>query len=358
MKFLVLGAGWISQVVHLPFICATTGFELVGVVEPMAETCATVASRRQVASFASLAEVPATLDVDVAVVCTPPDSHADLVIQCLGRGWHVICEKPLCFSAEDCRRIFAARRASGRSLRVCQTGRFRQDTGALIAACRAGVLGEVRYARLSWLRERGVPRTAGGRDVGVLWDLGAHLADLSVAIQHGAVEAVQAAGCWLGAEVAERSVARWQGDGPSRISGPLLSSAVVNVSTGDGRLAALEMAWSTLVPPDQTEVRVLGSDGSALLRTVFGNSPARGNAATPSLTITRYDSGGPTAQVDTHGSATADYEEQNRFLYGGLQSGGVWPPQEELLAAVGLLEAAERELSRSVGVPDSLSGVA
>ncbi len=53
-------------------------------------------------------------DVDVVVIATPHDAHADLVVRALDAGRHVWCEKPLALSFDELRAVdAAARRADG-----------------------------------------------------------------------------------------------------------------------------------------------------------------------------------------------------------------------------------------------------
>ena len=52
---------------------------------------------------------------DLVHICTPPGTHADIVVRCLEAGASVWCEKPLCASLAELDRIEAAERATGRS---------------------------------------------------------------------------------------------------------------------------------------------------------------------------------------------------------------------------------------------------
>ena len=43
--------------------------------------------------------------IDALIVCTYPDSHAEISIEAMKKGIHVLCEKPLCTSVEDALRM-------------------------------------------------------------------------------------------------------------------------------------------------------------------------------------------------------------------------------------------------------------
>ena len=57
-------------------------------------------------------------------MAVPDAFHADVACQGLEAGLHVLCEKPLALSLEECDRIAAARDASGRVLQVGTMKRY------------------------------------------------------------------------------------------------------------------------------------------------------------------------------------------------------------------------------------------
>jgi hypothetical protein len=69
--------------------------------------------------------------VDVVVVATPHDSHADLTEQALAAGKHVWCEKPLALTLDELDRVEKAWRGSGRQLMI---GFNRRWSPAVLAA--------------------------------------------------------------------------------------------------------------------------------------------------------------------------------------------------------------------------------
>src|SRR5438067_1450509 len=50
------------------------------------------------AEYACLLERP---DIDVVSVCTPPATHAEIVVDAIEAGKHVLCEKPIATTLED-----------------------------------------------------------------------------------------------------------------------------------------------------------------------------------------------------------------------------------------------------------------
>lgn len=108
--------------------------------------------------------------VDVAHICTPHFLHAPMVVRALGKGVHVLCEKPLCICEEELREILRAEKRSSARLGVCFQNRYNASTEYVINALKtrkitaaAGSLfwkrGEEYYHSAPW---RGKFATEGG----------------------------------------------------------------------------------------------------------------------------------------------------------------------------------------------------
>ena len=60
-----------------------------------------LAKRMRCAAGAGWEEVVCRTDIDVVVVCTPPDLHSAITLAAIGEGKHVLCEKPLARTLEE-----------------------------------------------------------------------------------------------------------------------------------------------------------------------------------------------------------------------------------------------------------------
>ncbi|MBP7402194.1 MAG: Gfo/Idh/MocA family oxidoreductase [Clostridia bacterium] len=63
--------------------------------------------------------------VDLVSICTPPFTHAGIAEDCMRAGIDVIVEKPMAASLEECDRIMAVERETGRTLSAVAQNRFR-----------------------------------------------------------------------------------------------------------------------------------------------------------------------------------------------------------------------------------------
>lgn len=118
-----------------------------------------------------LEEVSAT--VDAVIVATPPASHARLALAAIANGHHVLVEKPLAVSVEDCQTMIAAADTAGVSLMVGHTFEHNAAVWKLRDLIDSGELGELCYIDTARLN-LGLYQT----DVNVIWDLAAH--DISI----------------------------------------------------------------------------------------------------------------------------------------------------------------------------------
>ena len=121
-------------------------------------------------------------DVDLVVVATPSHVHATQVLEALGRGKHVVCEKPMALSPADADRMIDAARRERRVLSVFHNMRYWPDFAKVREVAESGKLGRIVQIRLAMHRfarrwDWQTVREFGG---GALFNAGAHLVDLAL----------------------------------------------------------------------------------------------------------------------------------------------------------------------------------
>lgn len=84
------------------------------------------------------------------IVTTPDFTHADYIVAALEEGVDVVTEKPLTIDADSCRRIFAARRAAGRSVRVMFNYRYSPPRTLVKQVLMSGIIGPVTAVDFEW----------------------------------------------------------------------------------------------------------------------------------------------------------------------------------------------------------------
>ncbi|NQU09886.1 Gfo/Idh/MocA family oxidoreductase, partial [bacterium] len=173
----LIGAGYISRY-HLAALHRLPGIRLVGVADLDPARATALAREAKCLTFPTVAELLGA-GLDVVHVLTPPASHATLTIQALETGCHVLVEKPLAASVEDCDRIAAAAAASGKTVGVNHSLLFDPFIQRALRALRSGALGDI--ITVDYFRSSSYPPHPGGplppqyRDGGYPFrDLGVH----------------------------------------------------------------------------------------------------------------------------------------------------------------------------------------
>ena len=105
MKSAIIGTGFAGQV-HAAAIKAS-GAEIAVVIAAHEESAEKFAQQWGAPVYGTDPMLACTDDIDAVHICTPPATHAELVKLMLEHGKHVLCEKPLSFSAEDAAEIAA-----------------------------------------------------------------------------------------------------------------------------------------------------------------------------------------------------------------------------------------------------------
>lgn len=104
-------------------------------------------------------ELLSRADVDIVYIATPAHTHAEIAIEALRAGKHVLIEKPMATDAADVERIFATAREAGRFAMEAMWMRFNPLHVEVRDRIADGLLGEVGSVRASF----GTPFQARGR---------------------------------------------------------------------------------------------------------------------------------------------------------------------------------------------------
>jgi predicted dehydrogenase len=84
-------------------------------------------------------------DIDLVIIATPPNSHAELAIQMMSAGKHVVCEKPLAISRRETAAMVETAEKQRVHLSCYQNRRWDVDYLAIKQALAEGAIGDLFY---------------------------------------------------------------------------------------------------------------------------------------------------------------------------------------------------------------------
>jgi predicted dehydrogenase len=147
-------------------------------------------------AHADLDDLAADPEVDLAIVSTPPNTHAAVAARLLEAGKHVVVEKPFCLTVREADALIDLAAARNRTLTVYQNRRWDADFLAIRRAVATGQLGEVFHVETFqggfqhpcdyWHSHEPVSG-------GLFYDWGAHYVDWILNLLPGRVRDVRAA---------------------------------------------------------------------------------------------------------------------------------------------------------------------
>lgn len=124
------------------------------------------------------------LDIDVVSICSPNGLHAQQSINVLNAGYHVLCEKPMAISVNDCGEMIKAAEKNNKRLFAIKQNRFNPPVAAVKEAIDKGILGKIYSVQLScfWNRNEDYYQNSwkGTKDLdgGTLFTQFSHFIDL------------------------------------------------------------------------------------------------------------------------------------------------------------------------------------
>lgn len=156
LKVAIIGAGGISGAHIDAFLKFPDRCEIVAVSDIYADK-----AQRQIDQFGLLNAKAVQdyrellgQDIDLVSVCTPPYTHAPIAVDFLNAGKHVVVEKPMASSLEECDRMNEAARRSGKLLSVVAQNRFKTPMMNLKKVLEADLIGPIVHAQVDsfWWR--------------------------------------------------------------------------------------------------------------------------------------------------------------------------------------------------------------
>jgi myo-inositol 2-dehydrogenase/D-chiro-inositol 1-dehydrogenase len=244
IRFAVLGAGRIGKV-HARAITGNPDARLVAVTDAMAPAAEALA-RDYGAEARSTEAIIAADDIDAVAICTPTDTHADLIEQAARAGKAIFCEKPVDLDVARVQRCLAVVEETGAKLMVGFNRRFDPHFRAVRRAIDDGRIGEVEMMTIVSRDPGAPPLDYIRRSGGIFRDMTIHDFDMARWLLDEEPVAVTA----VGSVLTDPAIGE-AGD---------FDSANVVLVTASGRQCAITNSRRATYGYDQ-RVEVLGSKG-------------------------------------------------------------------------------------------------
>ncbi|MDL2206515.1 Gfo/Idh/MocA family oxidoreductase [Eubacteriales bacterium OttesenSCG-928-N13] len=146
----IIGCGMITQMRHAPEYLENKYAQVVGWYDAMPERAQDMATKYGGQVFDDWKQMIDQGKLDAVSVCAPNAAHAEITIYALEHGLHVMCEKPMATTLEDCKRMVDAAKAAGKHLFIGQNQRFNKAHIKAHDLIRQGVIGKVLTFRSSF----------------------------------------------------------------------------------------------------------------------------------------------------------------------------------------------------------------
>lgn len=276
LRIAVIGAGTISQSVHLPSI-RRAGLELVLVCDLSPTRAAAVAAANGVRASSDPAEVFADEDVDAVLIATP-GSHARLALAAIRAGKHVLVEKPVALTVREIDDLEQAAADHGVIVQVGYmkmydplTARARAEIAALTDTrlVRITVAHPADEPQVSHLRMSPPPRDADPAQIAAAESYETDRAVEALGEAAGPDLLRYYAGVLNGSVIHEFSLLRglglalpevWTATVFPRFDGPEPACLLAEATVGDARYV-LSWNWLPEYPEYEEELAVLASNG-------------------------------------------------------------------------------------------------
>ncbi len=251
----IVGTGF-GYRIQLPALRAA-GFEVLALVGQDEDRTARRAGRRDVPhAFTSLAEALALPGADAVAIATPPSTHAELALEALAAGRHVLCEKPFAVNAAKARAMHDAAAKAGTVTIIGHEFRFGGTQATMQRVIDDGQIGQPRFATISSV----VPVVA-SRETTMMPDWFFERSSGGGWLRASGSHSIDRIRCWLGEISAVSAVMS-----PLPVeAGVADDSYTVRFDLASGATATLTESGASWLPELIGTTAVVGSTGTAAI---------------------------------------------------------------------------------------------
>lgn len=258
VRYGIIGYGMMGWE-HLRNLQALDGAELVAAADPNEKQreYAAMHGVPQDGVYADYHEMIDKAGVDALVIASPNHTHIDVLRDCLGTDKHLLIEKPLCTTVDDCREVERLAASHSGLLWVGMEYRYMPPVARLIEEVRSGTIGRLRMLAIREHRFPFLPKVGDwnrfARNTGgTLVEKCCHFFDLMNVITRANAVRVYASG----AQDVNHLDESYGGEVPD-----ILDNAYVIVDYDDGSRALLDLCMFAEASTNEQEIAATGDAG-------------------------------------------------------------------------------------------------
>jgi myo-inositol 2-dehydrogenase/D-chiro-inositol 1-dehydrogenase len=223
MKFGIIGAGRIGKI-HGGNVAARPDCTVLYVADADAGAAASLAAATG-AKTGSIEDILGSKEVDAVAICSPTDTHAELIERSARAGKAIFCEKPIDLDANRVRACLDVVRQSGATLMIGFNRRFDPNFASLRKRIAEGAIGELEIVSITSRDPSPPPLSYIARSGGLFRDMMIHDFDMARFLLGEEPVAVSA----MGSALVDKAIGE-AGD---------IDTAVVIMETRSGKVAQI-----------------------------------------------------------------------------------------------------------------------
>ena len=147
----IVGYGWVAGA-HIDALNSIDGIEVTAVYSSRSQDENELSKKHgsSIKAFQDLGEMLSSDDIEVISICSYPGQHKEHAIAAARAGKHLILEKPLALSIEDCSEIRSAVLEANVRTCVCFECRYSSQFLATKSVIDDGLLGKIHYGEVDY----------------------------------------------------------------------------------------------------------------------------------------------------------------------------------------------------------------
>ena len=304
----IIGYGW-AATAHIDAINGTSQGEVTAVYSsrPLEDAQLSATHGSSIRAFQDIGQMLADADIDVVSITSYPNQHREQAVAAAEAGKHIILEKPMALTWEDCKAIREAVNANGVKACVCFELRFISQFQTIKSLLDSGMIGDVHYGEVDYYHGIGpwygqyrwnTTRENGGSS---LLSAGCHALDAALMCMGNDVEEVTSYATQSTHEIFEK------------YEYPTTSASILKFKSGKvAKVASVIDCFQ----PYYFHTHLCGSEGSILDNKIYSSKFALRDKLWTELPVALADSG----DVADH-----PYQAQFQAFFDSLESGEDMP---------------------------------